>query len=148
LALNAILITVLMAWLDDEPAWPRCKAHVRLVPALLINVGLAVTAAGIYFSIGLGGVVFVLISILAFTYMARLVVTARERTRQYAGLSWGVLSGLIRTLDERDSRAARHCAAVAAFSRDIAKHVGMSRRDQEFAHTAGLLHDIGKFVLS
>ena len=46
--------------------------------------------------------------------------TARERTRQYANLSWGVLSGLIRTLDERDSRAARHCAAVAAFSRDIA----------------------------
>jgi putative nucleotidyltransferase with HDIG domain len=80
--------------------------------------------------------------------MARLVVTARERTRQYASLSWGVLSGLIRTLDERDSRAARHCAAVAAFSRDMARHVGMSKRDQEFAHTAGLLHDIGKFVLS
>ena len=64
--------------------------------------------------------VFVLLNVVAFTYMARLVVTARERTRQYANLSWGVLSGLIRTLDERDSRAARHCAAVAAFSRDIA----------------------------
>src|SRR5204863_10136587 len=63
-------------------------------------------------------------------------------------LSWGVLSGLIRTLDERDSRAARHCAAVAKFSRDIAKVTGMSERDQELAHTAGLLHDIGKFVLS
>jgi putative nucleotidyltransferase with HDIG domain len=59
-----------------------------------------------------------------------------------------VLSGLIRTLDERDSRAARHCAAVAAFSRDIAKQVGLSKREQEYAHTAGLLHDIGKFVLS
>ena len=55
--------------------------------------------------------------------MTRLVMTARERTREYANLSWGVLSGLIRTLDERDSRAARHCAAVAAFSRDIARHV-------------------------
>jgi putative nucleotidyltransferase with HDIG domain len=80
--------------------------------------------------------------------MARLVILSRERTRQYANLSWGVLSGLIRTLDERDSRAARHCAAVAAFSRDIAKHCGMSKRDQELAHTAGLLHDIGKFALS
>jgi len=37
---------------------------------------------------------------------------------------------------------------VAAFSRDIAKHVGFSTRDQELAHTAGLLHDIGKFALS
>ena len=64
-----------------------------------------------------------LLNVIAFTYMARLVITARERTRQYASLSWGVLSGLIRTLDERDSRAARHCAAVAAFSRDIARHV-------------------------
>jgi putative nucleotidyltransferase with HDIG domain len=80
--------------------------------------------------------------------MMRLVVVARDRTRQYANLSWGVLSSLIRTLDERDKRAARHCAAVAKFSRDIAAHVGLDRRDQELAHTAGLLHDIGRFALS
>jgi putative nucleotidyltransferase with HDIG domain len=86
--------------------------------------------------------------ILAFGYMMRLVVVARDRTRQYANLSWGVLSSLIRTLDERDKRAARHCAAVAKFSRDIAAHIGMDRRDQELAHTAGLLHDIGRFALS
>ena len=91
---------------------------------------------------------FVLLNVVAFTYMARLVATARERTREYANLSWGVLCSLIRTLDERDNRAARHCAAVAAFSRDIARQAGMSKRDQELAHTAGLLHDIGKFALS
>jgi putative nucleotidyltransferase with HDIG domain len=96
----------------------------------------------------MAAVVFVLVSIFAFTYMARLVVTARERTRQYAALSWGVLSGLIRTLDHRDARAARHAAAVAAFSRDIAQAVGMSERECELAHTAGLLHDIGRFGLS
>jgi putative nucleotidyltransferase with HDIG domain len=80
--------------------------------------------------------------------MAQLVREARERTRQYASLSWGVLSGLIRTLDARDRRAARHCAAVAKFSRDIAAHAGLGARDQELAHTAGLLHDIGRFALS
>ena len=80
--------------------------------------------------------------------MARLVIAARERTKEYANLSWGVLSGLIRTLDARDHRAARHCAAVARFARDIAAHVGMTERDQELAHTAGLLHDIGRFALS
>ena len=79
--------------------------------------------AEIYAELGLAALVFVLLNVIAFTYMTRLVITARERTRQYANLSWGVLSGLIRTLDERDSRAARHCAAVAAFSRDIATHV-------------------------
>jgi putative nucleotidyltransferase with HDIG domain len=63
-------------------------------------------------------------------------------------LSWGVLSGLIRTLDQRDARAARHAAAVAAFARDIADAVGLSERECELAHTAGLLHDIGRFGLS
>jgi putative nucleotidyltransferase with HDIG domain len=116
--------------------------------AVAINVAIIAVVAGIYAELGTLALVFVLLNVAAFTYMTRLVITARERTREYASLSWGVLSGLVRTLDERDSRAARHCAAVAAFSRDIAKYCGMSKRDQELAHTAGLLHDIGKFVLS
>jgi putative nucleotidyltransferase with HDIG domain len=90
----------------------------------------------------------VLVAVIAFGYMGQLVARARERTREYANLSWGVLSGLIRTLDARDHRAARHCAAVARFARDIAHHAGMDERDQELAHTAGLLHDIGRFALS
>ena len=64
-------------------------------------------------------------------------------------LSWGVLAGLMRSLDIRDQRAARHAAAVARFSRDIAER---GRDDPEaeceLAHTAGLLHDIGHFALS
>ena len=104
--------------------------------------------AEIYAEAGLAALAFVALNVIAFTYMLRLVVVARERTRQYANLSWGTLSGLIRTLDERDSRAARHCAAVAAFSRDLAEQLGMTKHDQELAHTAGLLHDIGKFALS
>ncbi len=148
LALNITTVTVLSAWLHEAEVVQRFRAHANLIPALSINVVLTVAAAGIYRSVGLGAVVFVLVSIFAFTYMARLVVTARERTRQYAALSWGVLSGLIRTLNHRDARAARHAAAVAAFSRDIAEAVGMSERECELAHTAGLLHDIGRFGLS
>ena len=85
--------------------------------------------------------------IVAFNYMSRLVVIARQRAGQYAALSWGVLSALVRSLDRRDSRTARHSAAVAAFARDIAIECGMSKRDAELAHTAGLLHDIGRFAL-
>jgi len=113
-----------------------------------ISVAMTVATAAIYARFGVSGTLFVLISILAYTYMARLVVAARRRTRQYASLSWGVLSGLLRTLDLRDPRAARHAAGVAAFSRDIAEVAGMSARDCELAHTAGLLHDIGRFGLS
>jgi putative nucleotidyltransferase with HDIG domain len=59
-----------------------------------------------------------------------------------------VLAGLLRALDIRDERAARHAAAVARFAQDMAEQVGMSAQDQELAHTAGLLHDIGHFALS
>jgi putative nucleotidyltransferase with HDIG domain len=162
LALNYVIVRFLMGLLDGGPLRPAIRPFVQMAPATAFNVVLGLATAGIYHGIGLGGAVFVLVSMLAFSYMARLVVRAeeraedareqatiaRERTRQYAALSWGVLSGLIRTLNERDPRAARHAAAVAAFARDIAAEVGMSERDQELAHTSGLLHDIGRFGLS
>jgi putative nucleotidyltransferase with HDIG domain len=53
----------------------------------------------------------------------------------------------VRTLDLRDRMTARHSAAVARYSREIAAAAGLSQADQELVHTAGLLHDIGKFVL-
>jgi putative nucleotidyltransferase with HDIG domain len=80
--------------------------------------------------------------------MAHLLAQSRKRAEQYVSLSWGVLAGLMRTLDIRDERAARHAAAVARFARDMAQSVGMSEQEQELAHTAGLLHDIGHFALS
>jgi putative nucleotidyltransferase with HDIG domain len=127
------------------------QGHGRLVdflPPVAVNVAMVTSIAAVYTQSGTAVLSLVLVAVLAFTYMARLVIAARERTREYANLSWGVLSGLIRTLDARDHRAARHCAAVARFSRDIAAQAGMSRRDLELAHTAGLLHDIGRFALS
>ena len=53
----------------------------------------------------------------------------------------------MKTLDLRDEMTARHCASVARYSRAIAKAAGMSQSDQELVHIAGLMHDIGKFIL-
>ena len=61
--------------------------------------------------------------------MAHLLEQSRQRTQQYVSLSWGVLAGLMRSLDIRDQRAARHAAAVARFARDIAQAVGMGETD-------------------
>ena len=148
LFLNALLAASLAGALNGESFVPRLNAFMGLVPALGLTVALTITTAAIYAEVGVAGAVFVVVAVSAYSYMARLVVMARERTRQYAALSWGVLSGLIRTLDLRDSRAARHAAAVAAFSRDIAQTCGMTPQECELAHTAGLLHDIGRFGLS
>jgi putative nucleotidyltransferase with HDIG domain len=77
-----------------------------------------------------------------------LLEQSKHREQQYVALSWGVLGGLLRAIDVRDPAAKRHAAAVALFSRDIAKAAGMSPADAELAHNAGLLHDIGRFALS
>jgi putative nucleotidyltransferase with HDIG domain len=69
-----------------------------------------------------------------------------KRTKQLASLQVGLLSAMLRTLDLRDRMTARHSAAVARYARELAKEAGLGEAQQELAHTAGLLHDIGKFV--
>ena len=117
-------------------------------PTQALNIAMAMAGAGIYVKVGLPGIVFALLALFSFSYMAHLLEQSRRRAEQYVSLSWGVLAGLMRSLDVRDGRAARHAAAVAAFARDMAKEIGMSPAEQELAHTAGLLHDIGHFALS
>jgi putative nucleotidyltransferase with HDIG domain len=118
------------------------------LPSTGLNVLLVVAGAGITLQIGNAGIAFALSAVFTFSYMAHLLQRARRRSEQYVSLSWGVLAGLMRSLDVRDQRAARHAAAVARFSRDMAREIGMSDQEQELAHTAGLLHDIGHFALS
>jgi putative nucleotidyltransferase with HDIG domain len=69
-----------------------------------------------------------------------------ERGRELASLQLGVLVAMVRTLSLRDKSTARHSAAVARYARAIAAASGYSEADQNAVHTAGLLHDIGKFA--
>jgi putative nucleotidyltransferase with HDIG domain len=41
---------------------------------------------------------------------------------------------------------ARHSAAVARYAREMARAIGLSPAEVDLVHTAGLLHDIGKFI--
>jgi putative nucleotidyltransferase with HDIG domain len=132
------------------PEWEQFGRRVFLseAPTTLLSILLIVAGAGIKLKLGNAGIAFALSAVLTFSYMAHLLDRSRHRAQQYVSLSWGVLAGLMRSLDIRDGRAARHAAAVARFARDIAGRVGMDDQEQELAHTAGLLHDIGHFALS
>ena len=71
-------------------------------------------------------------------------VSANARLER-ANLSFA--AALVATLDARDRYTAGHSAAVAIYSRDIAKRMGLSDADQQKAHLCGLVHDIGKIGL-
>ena len=69
-----------------------------------------------------------------------------RRTTELASLQVGLLSTVVQTLSLRDRMTARHSAAVARYAREMARELGLSEREQDLIHTAGLLHDIGKFI--
>jgi putative nucleotidyltransferase with HDIG domain len=69
------------------------------------------------------------------------------RSIHLASLQLGVLTTLVETLALRDRVAARHAAATARYALELAVEIGMDESEQETVHTAGLLHDIGKFAL-
>ena len=69
-----------------------------------------------------------------------------ERTLQLASLQLGVLVTMVRTLSLRDQYTARHSAAVARYAHAIAQAADCTEDELRTVHTAGLLHDIGKFA--
>jgi putative nucleotidyltransferase with HDIG domain len=139
------------------------KAAKVLFPVFASEVAAATLAVGVaflYHRIGIAAIAFFGIVLFTFQYLlGQLRVSERRaeelerrgkqltgRTRQLATLQVGMLSALLRTLDLRDRMTARHSAAVARYSREIAIAAGFSKEEQDLVHTAGLLHDIGKFI--
>jgi putative nucleotidyltransferase with HDIG domain len=126
------------------------------LPTALMTVGIAL----LYHQIGIAAIALFAVVLVTFQHLlGRLVLSERRaeqlaeqgeqlrfRTTQLASLQVGVLTALMRTLDLRDRMTARHCAAVARYSREVAIAAGLSDAEIELVHTAGLLHDIGKFI--
>jgi putative nucleotidyltransferase with HDIG domain len=125
-----------------------------VLPSELAGAMLAVGVSFAYVEAGIAAVVLIAVVILVFQYLVGALLQSQDRAdelelryRQLAGFQVALLSALVRTVDLRDRVTARHSAAVARYSREIAARAGLSPEDQEVVHTAGLLHDIGKFIL-
>ncbi|HEY8584489.1 MAG TPA: HD domain-containing phosphohydrolase, partial [Capillimicrobium sp.] len=106
-----------------------------------------------YVAAGVAALAVAVVALIAFQFLTRALLLSQERAEQLearstelASLQVGVLAALVQTLSLRDKMTARHSAAVARYSRAIARAVGCSDDQQELVHTAGLLHDIGKFI--
>jgi putative nucleotidyltransferase with HDIG domain len=126
---------------------------VPLLPSSALAAAVAVLIALTYDIIGLGALAALVIVLLLFQVLTgELLLSQRRaeeleaRTQQLGALQVGVLATLIQTLALRDKMTARHSAAVARYTKSIAEELGLDDDQQDLAHTAGLLHDIGKFI--
>jgi putative nucleotidyltransferase with HDIG domain len=155
LGINFILVAAYSSYIEDSKLTTKFRR--TLLPILPSELASALLAVGIvyaYSRAGLAALALFGAALLVFQQLVGALLLSQERAdelevraKQLAGFQIALLSALLRTLDLRDRMTARHSAAVARYARDIAAATGHSEEEQEVAHTAGLLHDIGKFIL-
>ena len=127
---------------------------VPLLPGQIATGALAAMLAVAYTNLGLPVLLGAILVIAIFQYLMVALLRSEDRADQLearsihlASLQLGVLSTLVETLALRDRSTARHAAAVARSARELAAEIGCDEAEQDVIHTAGLLHDIGKFAL-
>jgi putative nucleotidyltransferase with HDIG domain len=127
---------------------------IPLLPGQIATGALAAILAVAYTNLGFSALLGAVVVLLIFQSLAVALLRSEERADQLearsmhlASLQLGVLTTLVETLALRDRMTARHAAAVARYARALAQEAGCSEAEQDIVHTAGLLHDIGKFAL-
>jgi len=107
---------------------------------LVLSLGLAYA----FQELGALGFALFVLPVLGLIYAFRIYSREMELAQRLERFSLQMAAGMITALDLKDNYTAQHSAAVAQYSFDIAKKMGLSRRECNLAHLAGLLHDLGK----
>src|SRR3954453_12817135 len=116
-----------------------------VLPSELVSAVLCVLVAYVYVENGFWALSLLAVVLVTFQYLLRQLLRSQSRAERLAAVQLGVLTAMIETLALRDRMTARHSAAVARYARELALAMGLSREEADLVHTAGLLHDIGKF---
>jgi putative nucleotidyltransferase with HDIG domain len=153
-ALNFTLAASGIAFIVGVPASKLLRSFATALPSAFATALLTAGVAFSYSRIGIASVGLAAVVLFVFLYILRTSVQAQDRgddlarrTKELASLQVGLLSTVLQTLSMRDAMTARHSAAVARYSREVASMLGASERELDLIHTAALLHDIGKFIL-
>jgi len=133
----------------------QAREFLSLLPGELAAGALAAILTVAYTNLGLPVLVGSIVVLLIFQQLTVALLRSEDRADQLearsiqlASLQFGVLATLMDALALRDRRTARHAVAVARSAKALAIEVDCSEVEQEVIHTAGLLHDIGKFTWS
>ncbi len=153
-ALNFLLIAINQRVTRGRRILAQTRTmFVPMLPSQLAAAALAAILATAYIRFGFGVLLGVVVALVVFQFLAFALIRSEERGEQLrartvrlASMQLGMLSTLMETLNMRDARTARHAASVARYARELAREIGCSETEQEEAHTAGLLHDVGRFA--
>lgn len=154
-ALNFALIAIRNRALDKRSVIRQMdELLVPMLPGQIATGALAAILAVAYTNLGLPALIGAVLVLAIFQYLMVALLRSEDRADQLearsvhlASLQLGVLTTLVETLALRDRMTARHAAATARYARSLAQEIGCSEEDQDLVHTAGLLHDVGKFAL-
>jgi putative nucleotidyltransferase with HDIG domain len=154
---NFVLVFGAMCFADASGASFFDRVRNVIIPLLPSDAAMVILAGLLIYAqrhVGTGALALLVLLFFLYLYLYHQLILSQERgeelvrrTEQLASLQVGVLTAMLRTLSMRDQMTARHSAAVARYARAIAKASGCTEEEQDLAHTAGLLHDIGKFIL-
>jgi putative nucleotidyltransferase with HDIG domain len=157
LAANFVNFLLIVGYLclRDRTSLVEAIRHIYLpvFPWEIATGTLTAVTVIVYQEIGLIAVAGLAVMLASYRYLLGAVVDAqrqrdemRAQVEELEALHSGVIRVMVETLGMRDRMTARHSAAVARFAKATAAAAGMSAREQELVHTAGLLHDVGKFT--
>jgi len=153
-ALNFVLIGLEMRVSKGSSLARQAREFLPLLRGELAVGALAAILAVAYTNLGLPVLLGAVVVLLIFQQLTVALQRSEDRADQLearsiqlASLQFGILATLMDALALRDRRTARHAVAVARYAKALATEMGCNE-DQDVVHTAGLLHDIGKFTWS
>lgn len=153
-ALNFALVAVKLRVTRGYGILARTRdVFMPMLPSQLAAAALAAILAIAYTHFHYEVLLGLVLILVIFQYLALALLRSEERgdqlharSQRLAAMQLGVLSALMETLQMRDPTTARHAVAVSRYARDLATELGCSETEQDQAHSAGLLHDVGKFA--
>lgn len=89
-------------------------------------------------------IIITIIFIVVIVKMKKSVKYKSESNNYVNKMNKKIIRALVRTIDAKDRYTNGHSIRVARYSREIARRLNKSEKEQEEIYYAGLLHDVGK----
>ena len=144
-AVNYLLFVPVMHW--RRGLAPKAYFREGFLPVLPFHLFFLAVSLGLLYSFSLlrsAGIVLFSLPVAGLVYAFRSYARQRELARSLERFSLQMAGSMITALDLKDDYTAQHSAAVAQYAYDIARAYGLSEKECNLAHLAGLLHDLGK----